>query len=326
MPAAAAASRGQVKKEYEPNWIAAMQRKYPSPRQVTPAAASRPRNGRRPGPAAPGAALRAGTGPAAREMGRRDGMVLLFGVVLLTLLAVLGSAYLVTSRIDNGQIGNAARGGPADPFGIDAADRVAQIMTSAQTAAERRLFLDAFAFNGVVPANAGTFPSAERLVGNVSAPGSLVMRDPADPVPAGDPDDLMYRPVEADRQNAMPVPGAPPAANQLGVFGPMTGFGGFAAGRGMYDATAVTPVPNANTVHFPYYHVDAVGLTDTHLASRLPVLNNFSAIGQGDEFLWPWISAPLVGLSGFPVDNGFVNPFGTTPTFIDFDAVPANPQ
>ena len=93
-----------------------------------------------------------------RPSSSRRGMVLIFVVVLLTLLAVMGGAYLISSRIDNSQVSPSDRGGEANPMGLDAADRIDQIMLKAQDATQRKLFLDAFAYNGIVPANASSTP------------------------------------------------------------------------------------------------------------------------------------------------------------------------
>src|SRR5688572_5400944 len=141
--------------------------------------------------------------PRAPRPRARRGMVLLFVVVLLTLLAILGSAYLVTSRIGNAQVSPEARGGEADPFGIDAASRIDQIMNESQTAVQRRLVLDVFAHNAIVPPDAGAHPSAARILGDDSGDGTVNNRKP--PTDPNDPngtigdltDDLMWRPNEA---------------------------------------------------------------------------------------------------------------------------------
>lgn len=251
--------------------------------------------------------------PAGSQRNRRA-MVLLFVVVLLTLLAVLGGAYLVSSRIDNSQVSPSARGGVANPYGLDAADRVDQVMSSAQTAVQRKLFLDAFAYNGIVPTNAGAYPSAARVLGDESGDGDINNA-------AGDGfADLLWRPTGPNQQAIMPVFSTPPTVDELGVFAPMAPFllPATPGTRGMIDLDPTLPAgERANTVMFPYHHVDALGGTDTHLASRLPVFDNYRTTSL-DEFMWPWISGPIVGVPDFNVENRFVDPFDPT-HFINFD-------
>src|SRR5690606_25973792 len=235
-----------------------------------------------------------------RRPGGRRGMVLLFVVVLLTLLAVLGSAYLVSSRIDAGQISPESRGGEANIFGISAAERVEQVMDETQLAVQKKLFLDLFAYNGILPTTAGAVPSAARELGDVS-----MLAVPTQGAGDGTPD-LLWRAFEVNRQGFMPVPagipGTPPAAQEIGIFRPMAPFmttpAAGPAMRGIHEGTAGSP--ESFTVQFPYFHVDAVGGTDPFLASRLPVFDNFRT-GATNEFIWPWVSGAIVGVPNFTV-------------------------
>ena len=217
----------------------------------------------------------------------RRGVILLFVVVLLTLLAVLGSAYLISAKIDAGSVNPKARGGPADTFNPDLRDPVATRLDRAAEAAQRRIFLDDFDVQAGPPA-AGT--SATTYAGSRAITG------------------LLWRP-----SRALSVAAVAPFNANPNVYRPMSDVDGLGTATNANDAAPL---------RFPYYHLDAEGGTDPFLASRTVWFNPAAADETGTavgDFVWPWISAPLVGLPDFPVDNIFYNPF--TGTAIDFDAV-----
>lgn len=239
------------------------------------------------------------TRPARRDA--RRGVILLFVVVLLTLLAVMGSAYLITSRIDAGQINPDSRGGDAENFGPTAASRLDQVMAEAQEAAQRKLFLDLFAFNGTPVPQGGAAPA--------NPSGARYVVDPDNDPTTASADQLLWRAAQGAAAGYLPVEP---------VFNPMRTYGG---GTAAADGT----IAAEDVLRFPYYHIDAEGGTDTHLASRLPWFNNLptSSGAPLNQFVWPWVSGPLVGLPAFPVDHAFVNPFGGTPAAffsVDFGA------
>ena len=229
---------------------------------------------------------------------RRRGVILLFVVVLLTLLAVLGSAYLVSSRIDAGTASPAARGATADTYNPRLADPVQVLSDQLATAAQRTIFLDVF----------------ETTRGNPTAASArLITR-------------LLWRP---DRQLA----GGPPTVGGVlgvnpAVYSPMYAFGGTAAfGPVVPGTSGPQPSNYANAtvpLRFPYYHLDAEGGTDPWLAARTAWFNNATPAGAPlNDVVWPWISAPLAGLPQFNVDNVFFDPINVTLP-INFDAAAAN--
>ena len=246
---------------------------------------------------------------------RRRGIILLFVVVLLTLLAVVGSAFLISTRLDAGQVGAEARGGVEARYNVDVADRVAEVRRAAERGAMATLFLDLFESRRASVGGAGT-ASAERAWPNGSAPGIAGV--------AGQP---MWRPDRASADAvyaslATPVPTpflTPPGLDT---------WGEAAYGPGQFGPAAST----AAQLHFPYYPVDALGPTDPHLAARLPVVleSGTPADYSDDQVFWDWVSGPLVGVPGLPVDNVFVDPTATTASAValgglmNFDAAVGN--
>lgn len=208
---------------------------------------------------------------------RRRGVVLLFVVVLLTLLAVIGSAFLISTRVNAGNLGAEARGQEVDTFGRDAEQGVEEARAAVVRAAQLALFLDLFESERPAPTN-GT---AER------------------DWPAGQ---LAWRPTRTQAQTifqaATPAPAYAPMA-EYGNEANTTAFPG-----GLFVATPADDTTTA-AIRFPFYNVDAVGNTDPHLASRVP---SFDAVLNGGDYAWDWISAPLAGLPGMAIDNVFVDP------------------
>ena len=249
----------------------------------------------------------------------RRGVILLFVVVLLTLLAIVGSAFLISTRIDASQIGPEARGKELDIFGTEAREQLDDVRARTVRAAQLALFLDLFESRRQAVATGG---SAER------------------PWPQNN---LIWRPSRSTADANLPrTAGTAPAPNpDLTVPPGMADFANlayYAGETGGATGTQFLNAPADDAVHdnsnspayttelltrrFPFYPVDALGYTDPHLAAprvewepnlqdpRLPA-------AQIGEYVWRWVSGPLIGLPSMPVDNLFVNPFG------DSDVAPA---
>ncbi|MEL7238156.1 MAG: hypothetical protein AAGK78_04780, partial [Planctomycetota bacterium] len=249
---------------------------------------------------------------------RAHGVVLLFVVVLLTLLAVIGSAYLISSRVSAGNVGPAERG-ELDAFGTLAAKRTEDYVASTARAAQLQLILDLFESERVLANPGVAAPSTVRLwpddttkiwkpavgvadarFGNNAGSGD----SPAD-VPIID-SYYEYGSRLRENSNVLGLAPVPPGVweeyDTLGMqFGRVptnfTGTGGVA--------------------RFPFYNIDALGGTDPHLAARLPDINDVPALPPGtlptqaidnDRVTWSWISAPLTGLPNLRVDNLFADP------------------
>ena len=267
--------------------------------------ASRPNAGRRARPAA-------GRRP-------RRGVILLFVVVLLTLLAIVGSAFLISTRIDANQVGPEARGKEVDVFGIDAKERVEDVRAAAVQAAQLQLFLDLFESRREPIGVGGT---AERAW------------------PVGTNTFMLWRPTRSSADAVMPrTAGTAPMPNpDLTVPAGMADFANlayYAADAGgvtgnqffnsVLDDADGDNTDNSNDAsellfrRFPYYPIDALGGTDPHLAAaRVEWENSLQdprlPAAELGEYVWRWVSGPLVGLPGMSIDNVFVNPFGDSTT------------
>ena len=244
--------------------------------------------------------------PARRPIGGRRGIILLFVVVLLTLLAIVGSAFLISTRLDAGQVGAEARGDARARYTPDAADRVTEVRRAAERAAMATLFLDLFETSRVgtdrldynltatEPTTYTTFATAQREWPDgehVYAGGATrtdVLLQP------------FWRPARGSADAVFGV-GTYPMLNGTEVWGDAAYRAGFGA---------ATPANGWTDLHFPYYPVDALGPTDPHLAARLPVVLEAGtpADYSDDQVFWDWVSGPLVGVPGLPVDNVFVDP------------------
>jgi len=220
--------------------------------------------------------------PVIRRRGRRErrGLILLFVVVLLTLLAVLGSAFLISSRLAAGQVPPSQRGSAetsdttrTPPLSFDAN------LSKVETMVKGQLVLDLMARSGV-----RATPETDEV--GTSLTLTSARRDFADA-------ELLWRPTKS-QQDAILVDD---------VFDPMAGFA---------DGNLSTPgraLSAGGTIDFPYLAVDAGGGTDPHLASHPHRDDRGDGDPTNDVVLWPWVSAPLAGLPGYGVDAIFVDPF-----------------
>lgn len=213
---------------------------------------------------------------------RRQGVVLLFVVVLLTLLAVIGSAFLISTRVTASQLGAEARGQEVDTFGRDAKQRVQEVRAASVRAAQLALILDVFERNGALPANAGNVPTAERDYTTGVGGGMLWRPDRA----AADDNAVLVDPV-----------------------GTFAAVGNLADNFDYTNSDTPAPSNEAGLVRFPYFHVDALGLSDPHLSARLPTVEDGGTPDVSDDaVMWEWIGGPLAGVPGFQIDNRFVDP------------------
>ena len=229
--------------------------------------------------------------PTASRGRRRRGVILLFVVVLLTLLAVLGSAYLVTSRIDAANASPAARGGAADAFNPDLRDPIQDANDAVVTAAQRAIFDDIFERTTVLQFTGSPVPNSSRRTTGI-----------------------LWRP---SRETADSVFGFNPHVSAP-IF---NGVGDATAAANLFGMTADAQPSTYNTVdplRVPYLHVDGEGGTDSYLASRTPYYNDTGTPPLND-YVWPWVSAPLAGLADFRVDNVFYDPLAGA-VAMNFDA------
>ena len=257
---------------------------------------------------------------------RAHGVVLLFVVVLLTLLAVIGSAYLISSRLSAGQVGPEARAGEADTFGTLASSRVDDYTLITGDAAMTALFLDLFESERILTtANnpAGTppvFASAARdwpvntLTGAAPASGAI---------------NLLWHPAPGVADPAFATD--PAVAGAAPVYAaPFTYATSLPENDDWLPTTAGLSLAGnaAREMRFPFLNIDALGGTDPWLASSVPDVNTGAAASlldvSDDVVVWPWISAPLIGLPNLEIDNVFFNPdtSGASPfgIFVNFDA------
>ncbi len=282
------------------------------------------------------------TQPAARPLRpaprsrRRRGVILLFVVVLLTLLAIVGSAFLISTRIDANQVGPEARGKGVDIFGADAKQRLGEVRAQTIRAAQLALFLDLFDSARVgsdrLTVNRGTATPPTNYLAAASAArewpdGSHVFPDTTETGPHLWP---MWR-GDRSAANAVYATYADYAAlTSYPVLAGADTYANLAYGAGGF---AAAPSNNYADLFFPYYPVDALGQTDPHLAARRPVVTDIGgspADYSDDSVTWDWVSGPLVGLPGFEVDNLYVDPSiqvnSVTTDFVtvaDLDAAPA---
>jgi hypothetical protein len=211
--------------------------------------------------------------------GGRRGVVLLFVVVLLTLLAVVASSFLISTRVTAGQMTPESRGALAEP--VDLAElRVAEVRDAATQAVQTQLFLDLFETQRELTDSGDPAPSAARNF----------------------PTNLFFRAAPVTAQNA----GALSSTTVLRTQDE------YAVPQIRTETFTEVLATDLGPVRFPYHDIDALGPTDPHLASARVTLDPPTAGGAQDDerYYWEWISAPLIGLPGLPVDHRYANPFG----------------
>ncbi len=203
-------------------------------------------------------------------------MILLFVVVLLTLLAVLGSAFLISSRLAAGQVPPSSRGGDETVQERPPTRFFESNLSAASDAAKLALALDLFSREGVAdPAETGTNSAARNIGGSV----------------------LLWRAPEGQTSSGL---GGFPAGQ---AFDPMAAY---QDGNPATTGRTQTQTP----IFFPYFGIDALGGTDPHLAATKPRRDDQGTADPTDDIVeWPWISAPFVGIPGFRADAIFVDPF-----------------
>lgn len=264
----------------------------------------------------------------------RRGVVLLFVVVLLTLLAIIGSAFLISTRIDAGQVGPESRGA-ADTFGVTSSEQMENVRASTVQGVQLALAYDVFARVSVLTDSGAAEPSAERTT---AFPGALVP-DPIGP--------LIWRPSSSLEDGLLGGTGAGTNVvpnNSDAVFDlneevrqisalPFLYFDAFdgtmdgldnplsGTGRGLVFGDPLLDQP----LRHPYVHIDALGPTDPWLASRQPRLGPAGQPFDG-QWYWPFVSAPLAGIDGMPVDEIFVDPFLAGGDITALDLRSATPQ
>lgn len=207
-------------------------------------------------------------------------------VVLLTLLAVLGSAFLITSRLAADQVTPGNRDarptqGEPDTFEVN--------LREVERAAQMQLVLDLMGRDSAI--------AATELPANVTA---------GTPIPSGRRDlaatpSLLWRPTESQQSGAL-------TGTPADIFDPL-----FPWHQDSYGTVAVAGAlaSGTTTPTFPYLDIDAPGGTDPHLAEAKPHREDRGNMDPTDDVVfWPWISGPLEGLPGFAIDPVFVDPFG----------------
>ncbi|MEM1012884.1 MAG: hypothetical protein AAGI46_11775, partial [Planctomycetota bacterium] len=223
-------------------------------------------------------------------------MILLFVVVLLSLLAVLGSAFLISSRLSADQVPPSERGSAetsdttrTPPLSFDAN------LSKVETLIRGQLVLD-------LMARSGTRATPETDEVGTSLTLTSGRRDFADA-------QLLWRPTDSQQD----------AIFADDIFDPLASF---AADNVNTPGRALSA---GGVIDIPYLPVDAGGGTDPHLASHPHRDDRGNTDPTDDVVLWPWVSGPLVGLPGYSVDPVFVDPFGAllggTLDVVQFDAV-----
>ncbi len=158
--------------------------------------------------------------------------MLLFVVVLLTLLAVLGSAFLVSTRLAAGQVPPSARG---DAEFSDTGRAPLQFfesnLASAESAAKLAIGLDLFAREGV--------PSSDETGAGATLSATRDLSG-----------DLLWRATVAQQFAG---------GFNSDVYDPMAAFAGT-------TGSAAT----AGLIDFPHFNIDQLGGTDPHLAATKP--------------------------------------------------------
>ena len=133
---------------------------------------------------------------------RRRGVVLLFVVVLLTLLAIVASAFLISTRLASGQSGVDARGGQVFQDGVDAEGQIVAVRDRAIESVQLQIALDVFETVRDNPA------------GNTTAARTINFAN-----------DLAWRPTRATANTGFygnnNVPPNPVRPQDLNVFAPM---------------------------------------------------------------------------------------------------------